>query len=311
MAILHTPLDVNGRLRHSAAVAQLEDFGVPAPPAYVALRNRLADYRSLNTNMTDRLVSAVLDGSDSDIPALRAAAASEHAGSTSSGTLVASGAAVYGVDQEVLAAGNARLRELYDEVAVPNYQKVAKQFDAVAAKFTKAARTVDPRSTADQVIELAPAVQQAWRDGRELAVELERVSIILRTALLLTGIPHPAQGIPTSSEAYRAAEQSFRIGLCCDTAGLHRRRVWEADAEGWAALVAAGVTLRAQPVDTFEPYRVPQQMMERRHADGTVELVDPHDGDLPPRPEDDTVGAWHPATAPGAIADPLEVHTHR
>lgn len=312
------PTDVNTNLRHGAAVTWAEESGIPSPETYTALRQRLDSYRATiqdHGTMTRRLIAAVLEGTDADIAALRAQAAGENAGSASQGTLVASGTAPFEVDQAVSTAGAQRLREIYDEFAPTGYGLIGKRFDDAAKRFTAAVKIVDPRARAEEVIERDAKVHQKWREGQALAAELDELSGLVMNAGMLCGLVQPAKGQPSASPAWRDGWKQLRLGLCCDADGLHRRRVWQAagdwDAPDWAALVEVGATLRVVALDQYQPYAPPQQMMERRRTDGTVELVDPHDGELPPRPEDDTVGAWKPATLPGAIADPLEVHSHR
>lgn len=270
MANIRVPIDVNGNVRHGSAVRLLEKHGVPAPVEYMALRERIEAYTAINRPMTDRLIAAVLSGDDADqVPALRAASIAEQVRSD--------------VDETVVAAGWRQLRDIYDTVAPDTYRTIAERYNAAAVEFTAAASVVSPTATADQVIDLPSAAQKAWRKGQELSAQLDDLSVLLQTAAMLTGVEN-AMNIeyPATSEPWKDGMKSMLIGLCCDPGELHRRQVWTAFGDGWAATVALGVELKAADLDTFEAYRKPRQLLERRVVEHGVTrylVIDPEDAE--------------------------------
>ncbi len=85
------------------------------------------------------------------------------------------------------------------------------------------------------------------------------------------------------------------LPLLVDAAGLYVRRVWEAwDTTGtrtrrWFALVAVTATIRAGPLEDYEPYRRPRPMEKKQVHNGQgVYFVDFD-------PEDQPEGAAVPA----------------
>lgn len=271
---IRVPITVDGHLRHSGAVDLLEKHGVPAPADYAALRSRLEAYQHLHRPITDRLQAALLDvDSTEDLAVLRALSAAEQAETAP--------------DEQMLRAGWDKLKTLYDGHAA--YRVVAARWDEVAAEFTASVQTVDPTAPADQVIDLPAATQKAWRKGQELGAQLDDLAVLVQTAAQLTGIVNPATNTESvSSPIWQAANKSMCIGLVCDASDLHRRRVWEAFDQGWAALVLLGVTLRAADLALFEPYAKPKALVERKiqRSDGTYAFVqlDPEDDDFVPAP---------------------------
>ncbi|OMB88863.1 hypothetical protein A5741_01440 [Mycolicibacterium conceptionense] len=254
----------------------MEKHGVEPPAEYVALRERINTYTAIDRPLTDRLVAAVLSGEGADNYAeLRSLAIAESVTSD--------------LDEKVNTAAWAKLREIYDEVAADSYKAIAARWDALSAEFAAAVKIVSPTATADEVIELPAASQKAWKRGRELSAQLDELSVLLQTAAMLTGIQNTETNQRAAApELWRQAQTSMLIGLSCDPGELHRRRVWEAFDQGWAALIELGVELRAADLDTYEPYRKPKQMLQRKQlrADGLYEHVpvDPEDPDYVPMP---------------------------
>ncbi|WP_131806209.1 hypothetical protein [Mycolicibacterium conceptionense] len=272
---IRVPIDVNGNLRHSGAVSLLEKNGVPAPAEYVALRERIDSFKAISRPLVDRLVEAVLSGKDADrVAEYRAAAIAEQIRSD--------------VDETVVTAGWRRLKEIYSTVALDNYQAIAARWNAAAEEFTAAVGVVDPGASADVVIELDSKSQKLWKRGRELSAQLDELSVILQTAGMLAGISNAEtnQNSPVTGQ-WQDGMKSMLIGLCADPGDLHRRQVWQEWDRGWAATVQLGVTLRAADLETFEAYRRPRPLLERRVVENGVarfQVVDPEDADYEPAP---------------------------
>ncbi|OBK07261.1 hypothetical protein A5639_15855 [Mycolicibacterium conceptionense] len=223
----------------------------------------------------DRLVEAVLSGKDADrVAEYRAAAIAEQIRSD--------------VDETVVTAGWRRLKEIYSTVALDNYQAIAARWNAAAEEFTAAVGVVDPGASADVVIELDSKSQKLWKRGRELSAQLDELSVILQTAGMLAGISNAEtnQNSPVTGQ-WQDGMKSMLIGLCADPGDLHRRQVWQEWDRGWAATVQLGVTLRAADLETFEAYRRPRPLLERRVVENGVarfQVVDPEDADYEPAP---------------------------
>src|SRR5205823_515519 len=82
-----------------------------------------------------------------------------------------------------------RLCALYEPHADKNYRQVAQRFDAIADRFTKCAKTVDPESTSDAMVRANDAARRAWFDSATLAAELDEWLTVLAAAGRLAGVP--------------------------------------------------------------------------------------------------------------------------
>jgi hypothetical protein len=181
-----------------------------------------------------------------------------------------------------------RLLDLYDEVAVDNYALVAAEFDAAATKFTEAAKRCDPEATGDSTVDQPDPVRSGWLDSIKYAADLNRLEPLLKTPAELAGI------------ARFCDDDTMLQTLVIDTAGLHRRRLWEAwkthgeRCERWSGLAELGAKIRAWPaanLDSFEAYRTPKPLVRKQFPLGSpdsrglyrVEVVDPeHEDYVPP-----------------------------
>lgn len=273
---IRVPIAITGHIRHGAAVQLLEKHGVEPPAEYAALSERIDTYTAISTPLVDRLVAAVLTGEGAERFAdLRAAAIAESVHTD--------------LDDRVVNAARAKLREIYDDVAADSYKAIAARWDALSAEFSAAVKIVSPTATADEVIEQPAAVQKSWRRGKELAAQLDELAVLLQTAAMLAGVQNTETNQKAAApELWQLAQKSMLIGLACNPGELHRRRVWEAFDQGWAKLVELGVELKAADLQAYEPYRKPKQMLQRKQlrADGLYEHVpvDPEDADYVPMP---------------------------
>ena len=256
------PLDA-----HLQAVDAVAGAGASAalPQEWIDLRARLERFLTEGSPITQRLADAVIAGTQ-DTTSLRALALAE---------VSAMPPAHATIDAVVKHAALAKLRDIYAPIAVPNYQRLAADFDGIATKFASAANIIDPEEPAERLVHASDRLRKAWSDAEKFAHQLTEMMTALAAAANLCGIP--------------IATQEELLALVCDPAGLHRRRVWEAwDSTGragrWAALVALGATIRAHDLDAFEPYRQPRPMEVRQIpvARGAVrfEQIDPEDEEL-------------------------------
>lgn len=233
---------------HTKAVAALTAAGITPPVDWLALRDRFAAHVDAADSMVGRLTAAVLDGaSDADLTALRAGALAETQATPQESATVTN---------VLRTAVVRRLRDLYAPHAEPNYLAVATLFDAQADKFTRAAAIVDPESDPADLITADVKTRTAWTDASLAAVELDRLVPVLQSAADLAG---------TSTD-----RPETLFALIADPGEVHRRTAWEAfNTSGgrcgrWAALLAAGITLRAcNPLAALAPYRQPKPLEER------------------------------------------------
>jgi hypothetical protein len=101
-----------------------------------------------------RLVAAVVDGTDDDVPMLRVLAVAESYPDR------------IDVIATVRAAMLPRLLEFYAAAAVDSYRAVAKEFDRVGHSFTTAAKQCDPEAGGSAVVGLADKVRTSWHRRR-------------------------------------------------------------------------------------------------------------------------------------------------
>jgi hypothetical protein len=220
----------------------------------------------------ERLIEAVVNGGD-DVPMLRALAYAE-----------ASGERV-DVVVEVRSAVYPRLVQFYSEVAATNYAKVGEEFDAVASEFSAAAGLCDPEADSDSIVGQPDPVRSGWLDAAKYAATLDKLVPILQAAAELAGV--------------HTGDDTWLLLLLIDTAGLHRRRVWEAwKADGercghWSALAALGARIRTADLEGFEPFRTPKPFIRKQFPKpgpdnrGIYDVVisDPEDADYVPPEE--------------------------
>jgi hypothetical protein len=244
------------------------------PKEWTALRARWDAFTDFTaTPLLEKLTEAVVSGSG-DLPILRALANAEAAPERAD-IVIAVRAEVY-----------PRLIAAYSEAAPINYDKVAKEFDTVASAFTAAAKQCDPEADSSAVVGQPDSVRQGWLESTVRAAELDRLVPVLCAAAELCG---------TSTR-----EDTMLLPLLIDTAGLHRRRVWEAwQASGercdrWGALAGLGARIRAADLEGFEPYRARKPLIRKQFPVGGPDskgiykpvLIDPEDEDHTPPPEE-------------------------
>ena len=260
--------------RHIDLVDQVAAIA-PPPKAWAELRDRYDGLLGFHeTPMLDKLIEAVVNG-DGDVPQLRALALAEGLHERAE-TVIAVRTQVY-----------PRLIQAYAKVADANYAKVAAEFDHVAGEFATAAVAGNPEASGESIFGQPDPVRTGWLDAAKHAADLNRLTPILVAAAELCGIN-------------AAADDTWLLALVIDTAGLHRRRVWEAwRVKGgrcghWAALAALGAQIRAADLDSFEPYREPRPLIRKqfpRPGPGNrglydVVIVDPEDGPDTPQVEE-------------------------
>lgn len=257
-----------GQLRHSRAVQLLESRGIAPTADYADLRSRIGAYQQLDRPHESRLRAAVINGAEGDVAELRALAVADRLAAE--------------VDREVLQDAHQALRKAYDGPAA--YTEAATQFDKVAAAFTAAVVEIDPTLDAAAVVDEPDKRRKTWREGQRLLVELEDAATALHIAGLLAELALPTDQI-AGTQPWDDTLRSQLLGLTVRADGLHRRRVWESD---WVQLVQLGAELKAVELDSFEPYRKPAPLVERKiqRSDGTYAFVqlDPEDDDFVPAP---------------------------
>ncbi|MGV9797409.1 hypothetical protein ACWDTP_05050 [Mycobacterium sp. NPDC003449] len=271
-------------------LATVVEAGGAYPDGYAALVDRLADYRRIGTPAKDRLLAALLDGTDENIAELRAAAGGEIRAAE--------------LATEVRNAGQRRLRELADGIAAENYAAVAKRFDATADKLVSAFQIVDPDTDPAALLGGDAKVGKAWHAAADHAAELDRLTVALRCAAQLAGIPDPRKGL-TAAATHEWHDDTIDIGLTLDTEGAHRRKVWVAwtgidpihdnyvkgslgggRCGRWPAVWRLGVPIRAVDLEQYEAYPLPKAI-HSKIVDGRTVQLDPHDypNDEIPAPE--------------------------
>ncbi|MFD6860551.1 hypothetical protein ACFWCF_24830 [Rhodococcus sp. NPDC060090] len=214
--------------------------GATIPDTYTAIHTRWVDYLETLNPAGQQLIDAIIDPNiDADLDMLRALALAEKAPATDKADL----------SNQMRGPVLLALRQAYEPQAAANYRLLADRFTTTATDFTKAVRTIDPDSSAEQMATQPDKARKAWADASILALQLDQQIPTLATAAALAGL--------------RINGNDAHLGLTCDTTGLHRRRVWEAwetdtgRTTKWGALVTLGVTLRAASLDEYEHYRRP------------------------------------------------------
>ncbi|MES5378542.1 hypothetical protein ABVN64_03035 [Mycolicibacterium conceptionense] len=306
----------------TAAITSLASIGIEMPDEYTELLERHAEFKALRTPTTDRLTEAVVDGVDTDLGLLRAAA-------------IAEGVASRDVDEHVQGAVRSRLRAIHDSVARDHYAEVARQFDVAATAFQKAYAIISPETDPAEIVTADEKTRKAYVDGQTHAQTLTRLTVLLGLAAELAGAERPNADQPASSQAHAIGIDQLQLGLCVDATGVHVRKLWTAwEANGaqtgtqWAAVAELGVPIRATALEDYAPQRLPKQLLERRetvydgeavdNGNGTTftpaarvitRVVDPEDELVPAW--NDTEGSFKPVQPAEPITDPLEVRTHR
>jgi hypothetical protein len=227
---------------HCHLVKAAASAGATPPSEWTALKERFdALSAPAQFPIKKRLTDAILDGHDADIAMLKALTFAEQIGAT--------GGQAIG---EIQTAVVARLKALYSEVAAANYDTIANKFDSAAKKFTELAAIADPEADAVSMIDKSNKVRKAFLDAESFGNELTKLVPALCAAMTL------ASGVDVFPSDHLCV-----LPLICDPSGHKRADVWKAyEVSGgrcgkWAAMVAAGIKIKASPVVGFGPYRRP------------------------------------------------------
>lgn len=251
---------------HTDKVELLTAAGIAAPAEWTTVRNRFAAFTEHpGSRAQQSLTDAIVNGTDADTGTLYALALAE--ASADPPTRAA-------VRNQVEAAVLTRLRELYRPSAVSNYLQAADTFDAIAAKLTAAAKAVNITADAETIVNANDKQRTAWTSALLAARELDATVPLLTAAAHLAGL------------TVNTVEATFALTI--DPGNTTRRAAWTAHdtASGrcgkWAALLAAGCTIRAhRQLDAFEPYRRPAPMQEQWETVGRGRhrrvMVDPEE----------------------------------
>lgn len=243
--------------------------GGTVTPEYKRLAQRRADFDALNVNLADELTAAVL----SDKPLQDFAQLHKLAIAAEASDLVSQAT----VRNHVHAALDAWMRAEYDETAEANYETLRVRFNRDADAFTAAHKIVDINTDPAGLVTASDKIRKAWAEGRTLAPSLTAQVLALVTAARLAGAP-----ITNTTDP---------IGVVTIPGTAHRRRVWEAWAEGWSALLDLGVKIHAPELSKVADYREPAALeIQRVQVDmgagmtGSKEIyVDPEDASYVPQ----------------------------
>jgi hypothetical protein len=251
---------------HIGAVDSVAHVGLKPPDAWTELRDRWLRYQAMDTPVTEQLARAITDGAgDDQIGRLRAASYSEWFPVHADSQIGIVNAAVHGA-----------LERLYRPVAAKHYASLRGKFDELAARFSKAANTVDVDMDGNETVHLSQAAREAWVAAPNLAQHLDDMTYPLGCAaalinghveLLTLDEQYPCWLIPLVVEPNRRH---------------HRRRLWECidsdDRTGkWGPLCRRiGAKLRAHPrPDEIEAYRRPEPIAVKMGPGNHVERFDP------------------------------------
>lgn len=246
---------------------------VEPPPEWTALLQRFNDFVGMSGGAADQLTEALIAGDTEAVFALRTLALAEAAGEKQPQVTAS---VVNRVRVDVLG----KLQSVYSQHADGIYTAVADGFDGIAAQFVAATKLADPEADAEAMVNATAKARTAWSEAPMFAAQLDEILPPLNAAARLcgaTGHDAPVMLLP----------------LSIDPADHHRREVWNAwTSTGrtgrWAAIVKAGITIRAHRAPaSVEPYRLPKPFEERTETrDGTTKTVwyDPEDPDYTPAP---------------------------
>jgi hypothetical protein len=257
-------------------VRAAERGGARVPAEWEALRQRLEDLSGIGTTnnpMLQRLITALIDGTD-DLGAAYAAAMAEQNDMQK--------AKVIG---PLRAAARHKMRELAGgKTATKNYGLVAGRFNDAAKQFTQAASLADPEADPAAMLEQPDAVRRAWLSADSFANQLTRLIPPLSAAAELAGVSIDP-------------ENGTELTLCVDPTDMHRREVWEAwmvktgRTGRWGALTKIGAQIRAATPENITPYRTPRDIEYRQvpvpgqHGIYQTRAFDPETDEQPPEPE--------------------------
>jgi hypothetical protein len=216
--------------------------GGTVTPEYVRLTERLELFTEVGTDNASRLIAAVTGNATAEEMLELHSLAIGVAASTSIHRAT--------VRNAVLETINRSLVEEYAKTAHANFGTLRQLFNKHAKNYT-AAHTIVPATTnAAELVTASDKVRNAWAQAQTLGPTMNNLVPLLITAAELAGIrfTHPNQP----------------IALVADVTGLHRRRAWEAYAQGWTALLELGATLTVCALEEYEDYAEPAPMETRQ-----------------------------------------------
>lgn len=146
-------------------------------------------------------------------------------------------------------------RNEYATVAAANYKVVAAQYNAVATEFTDAAALVDFDALAELYVGAEPDKANAYLNASKFAERLDAAVSLLADAAALAG----HEGTNTDGG---------KLALATDPSVKTTGNLWTAWAQSegkigkWGALLEAGATLHAAPLDGWEAAtKAPRQVL--------------------------------------------------
>lgn len=253
------PLHRNPAERFDANLRIVTRAGIEPPPEIAALRERLEDFRqsAFTSSALDRVVDAVVGGTDEPMPVLWSAACAE---------FTITDPRKNDLLNLVRLRVNTAIREKYAPVAIANYELIAARFNEAAQGFSAAAAVCDPTTSADIVVAAPDKMRKAWQASATHADELSTLLPVLKAAAELAGICGADE-----DDAIRLAVDGTGIDrdVLIDAWLTERRESLEATKHRnndpftrqtptqtrggrWTALLTAGAIIRALPVSELE-----------------------------------------------------------
>lgn len=252
-----------------ANIATVTNAGGSVTKEYERIDARWVDFMNRDNTAAARLAAAIT-GTESDdtIELLAGLALAEQASPVQKAE----------VNQAVATETYPALRLEYNKVAASNYDTLREAFNAIAKEFTKACKIVDPEAKPETLMEGSDAERKAWATSAVLATQLTaRIPSLIAAAKLAGAL---------------IKNNDDQLPLTTNPHDSHRRRIWEAwdTTEGrtgrWLALINAGATIEARPLDQFQSYRRAAEF-ETRYEQGAnghrPVLVDPEDKHYKPQ----------------------------
>lgn len=272
--------------RFNRRVRLIGSAGIEFPKEFVALRQRLADFRAdAGTPVRDRIVAAIVAGdADADLPLLRAVALAE----ATTDNFVRSE-----LESAIAAGVHEHLRNLYGTKARTNYEQLQTQFNTEANAFTKAANTIDPEMSPIEVLDGTDAEQRAWKAAEVAAKRMAQLLPALAAAATLAGFgddTNPDEQLALAvdvadhdRQALWAAwdiEETERVALSQAAAGdmFSRPTVTPSRCGRWSALHRLGCTIRATPLEDYEPYGRREPVFQPEHNGDPFAVGELHPG---------------------------------
>lgn len=229
--------EISPTASHIERVEILAAAGFAPPKPWVALAARHARAAEPDDTATARYARALVTGdTGADIVTLRALALAEAAATPVHKATLSNFAN---------AQVGAELERLFEPHAEAAYKAVAAEWDSAGERFASLAQVVDPETDAARIVAADETTRRAWTDAMVAAGRLSELEPVVIAAAQLLG-----------AEADRPESV---LPLMVDTAGCHRRRLWEAWDNSanrcgrWSALLGAGGRIAAHPAPASLP----------------------------------------------------------